>query len=47
MRLGEKIYRLVRRFREDLNLNEPDSETFYAEGAKGYTDYPFADLRFE
>jgi 2,4-dienoyl-CoA reductase-like NADH-dependent reductase (Old Yellow Enzyme family) len=31
---------LVRRWREGLPLNEPDSSTFYGEGAKGYTDYP-------
>ena len=34
---------LVRRFGENLNLNEPDPDTFYLEGAKGYTNYPFAD----
>ncbi len=32
---------LVRRFRENLPLNTPDAATFYAQGAKGYTDYPF------
>lgn len=32
---------LVRRWREGLPVNEPDQATFYAEGAKGYTDYPF------
>jgi 2,4-dienoyl-CoA reductase-like NADH-dependent reductase (Old Yellow Enzyme family) len=32
---------LVRRFREDLPLNEPNVSTFYAKGAEGYTDYPF------
>lgn len=32
---------LVRRWREGLPLNEPDQSTFYGEGAKGYTDYPF------
>jgi 2,4-dienoyl-CoA reductase-like NADH-dependent reductase (Old Yellow Enzyme family) len=31
---------LVRRWQEDLPLNTPDPETFYSEGAKGYTDYP-------
>jgi N-ethylmaleimide reductase len=31
---------LVRRWREGLPLNEPDQATFYADGAKGYTDYP-------
>ncbi|MGE9296696.1 MAG: alkene reductase [Puniceicoccales bacterium] len=34
---------LARRFAEDLPLNEPQPDTFYAPGAKGYTDYPFAD----
>lgn len=33
---------LVRRWKEGLTLNEPDSATFYLGGAKGYTDYPFA-----
>lgn len=32
---------LVRRWAEDLPLNEPDYGTFYTEGAAGYTDYPF------
>lgn len=32
---------LVRRWREDLPENEPDQDTFYTEGAAGYTDYPF------
>lgn len=32
---------LVRRWREDLPLNEPDASTFYTEGAAGYIDYPF------
>ncbi|KAF0966271.1 alkene reductase [Rhodococcus sp. T7] len=31
---------LVRRWQEDLPLNDPDPLTFYSEGAKGYTDYP-------
>lgn len=31
---------LVRRWREELPVNEPDQSTFYTEGAKGYTDYP-------
>ena len=31
---------LVRRWQEDLPLNTPDPETFYSEGARGYTDYP-------
>ncbi len=33
---------LVYRFQHDLELNEPDPETFYGGGEKGYTDYPFA-----
>lgn len=36
---------LPRRLFEDLPLNEPDSSTFYAPGAKGYTDYPFSDKK--
>lgn len=31
---------LPRRFRDDAPLNAPDPSTFYASGAKGYTDYP-------
>ena len=31
---------LVRRWREDLPLNELDASTFYGPDAKGYTDYP-------
>jgi 2,4-dienoyl-CoA reductase-like NADH-dependent reductase (Old Yellow Enzyme family) len=31
---------LVRRWRDDAELNEPDASTFYASGATGYTDYP-------
>ena len=34
---------LVRRWREGLELNEPDPSTFYVGGARGYTDYPTAD----
>ncbi len=33
---------LPRRLREGLPLNQPDSATFYTQGGKGYTDYPFA-----
>jgi 2,4-dienoyl-CoA reductase-like NADH-dependent reductase (Old Yellow Enzyme family) len=29
------------RFALDEPLNEPDKDTFYGEGSKGYTDYPF------
>ncbi len=31
---------LVERLRTGAELNKPDSSTFYAGGAKGYTDYP-------
>ncbi|QSE89819.1 alkene reductase [Rhodococcus pseudokoreensis] len=31
---------LVRRLRDDLELAEPDLETFYSGGDKGYIDYP-------
>jgi N-ethylmaleimide reductase len=31
---------LVRRWRNDDELNEPDTATFYGPGEKGYTDYP-------
>jgi N-ethylmaleimide reductase len=31
---------LVERMRKDAPLNEPDTETFYVPGEKGYTDYP-------
>ena len=31
---------LVERLRTGAKLNEPDPETFYTGGAKGYTDYP-------
>lgn len=34
---------LPTRLREDAELNEPDTDTFYAGGAKGYTDYPTLD----
>jgi len=33
---------LDKRFAADLPLNAPDPETFYGDGAKGYTDYPEA-----
>jgi 2,4-dienoyl-CoA reductase-like NADH-dependent reductase (Old Yellow Enzyme family) len=32
---------LPRRFKEGAPLNTPDSNTFYAQGPQGYTDYPF------
>jgi 2,4-dienoyl-CoA reductase-like NADH-dependent reductase (Old Yellow Enzyme family) len=31
---------LVRRFREKVDLNAPQPETFYSHGAEGYVDYP-------
>lgn len=31
---------LPERFRQNAPLNPPDNTTFYASGAKGYTDYP-------
>ena len=34
---------LDRRWREGIELNEPNQATFYGGGAEGYTDYPFAD----
>jgi 2,4-dienoyl-CoA reductase-like NADH-dependent reductase (Old Yellow Enzyme family) len=34
---------LPERFRHDVALNRPDQSTFYAPGAKGYTDYPFME----
>lgn len=36
---------LIYRFENDLALNEPDSDTFYTPGEKGYTDYPFFDKK--
>lgn len=32
---------LVERFKTDAELNQPDQNTFYTPGEKGYTDYPF------
>lgn len=34
---------LVRRWKDGLELNEPNAETFYGGEEVGYTDYPFAD----
>ena len=34
---------LPKRFKEGAELNEPDSETFYAGMEKGFTDYPFLE----
>ena len=31
---------LLRRWQEDLPVNEPNPLTYYADGARGYTDYP-------
>lgn len=33
---------LVERYRDDVVVVKPDSETFYGGGSKGYTDYPRA-----
>ncbi|NGP52009.1 alkene reductase [Thioalkalivibrio sp. XN8] len=33
---------LPRRWREGLELNTPNPDTFYTPGPQGYTDYPFA-----
>lgn len=32
---------LPERFRQNASLNIPNPETFYGQGARGYTDYPF------
>ena len=34
---------LVERIRVNAPFNEPDSSTFYTDGARGYTDYPTRD----
>ncbi len=34
---------LVARFKNRLSWNAPDVATFYTQGIKGYTDYPFAE----
>lgn len=34
---------LPERFAQQAPLNEPDPSTFYTQGAKGYTDYPFLE----
>ena len=34
---------LVARISAHADLNEPDSATFYTQGAEGYTDYPTLD----
>ena len=34
---------LVKRYENDLPLNEPNQEKFYGGDETGYTDYPFAD----
>lgn len=31
---------LPERLKENASLNEPDKDTFYSQGSKGYTDYP-------
>ncbi|MCC2644279.1 MAG: alkene reductase [Burkholderiales bacterium] len=35
---------LPERFRQKTELNKPDPQTFYAEGAHGYTDYKMMDF---
>jgi N-ethylmaleimide reductase len=34
---------LPERFKQNAELNEPDTDTFYGGGPKGYTDYPFME----
>ncbi|MGD1841286.1 MAG: alkene reductase [Thermonemataceae bacterium] len=34
---------LVKRLKHDIDLNEPNQDTFYTPGKEGYTDYPHAD----
>lgn len=34
---------LPKRFELHASLNQPDADTFYTRGEKGYTDYPFLD----
>ncbi|MDD2833111.1 MAG: alkene reductase [Methylotenera sp.] len=36
---------LVERFKLDAPLNEADSSSFYGGGEKGYTDYPFLEVK--
>jgi N-ethylmaleimide reductase len=36
---------LVYRLQNDLPLNQPDFDTFYTPGEKGYTDYPYANAQ--
>ena len=31
---------LVERFKDQVLLAQPDTETFYTDGPRGYTDYP-------
>ncbi|MGI4814420.1 MAG: alkene reductase [Janthinobacterium lividum] len=38
---------LPHRFRSDAPLNEPNINTFYAEGALGYTDYPSLERKLD
>lgn len=35
---------LVYRMKNDLPIQDPDYDTFYTPGEKGYTDYPFATI---
>jgi N-ethylmaleimide reductase len=32
---------LLERYKTGAELNQPDMDTFYTPGEKGYTDYPF------
>lgn len=36
---------LVERMSQGIELTQPDQETFYTPGEKGYTDYPVADAK--
>jgi 2,4-dienoyl-CoA reductase-like NADH-dependent reductase (Old Yellow Enzyme family) len=38
---------LPQRFRLNKLLNQPDPSTFYGEGEKGYTDYPFLEQAYQ
>jgi len=37
---------LVERWKTGAALNQPDMDTFYSPGPKGYTDYPISDCSF-
>ena len=38
---------LVTRFVKGAPLNEPDVDTFYSQGPKGYTDYPCGEGKLD